>query len=479
MSKTLEEIITSPSLVREQWLSPELAVREVLAFERRFGAKHLMLACHAALPLILTPELVNLIHLNFLEEEQIPWVAEVDFLLSPLCRPIDEGLYEVEPSVREVLLVELENQFGFQRPFGLAKFLKFYLANKSGLKLRSEIIRTQRWIAQAYLDPDSLVGEMTNLLESSLSEGDNTIGLPEQIQVVTTLEMLTEPLERTNRQTEYQYLINNSRVFAYNLYGNFTNITERELIYDQVLSPTPSQQVSEPTIPELIQALEDEDSSVRDSAAEALGKIGSEASVPALIQALQDKDFLIRDSAAEALCQIGSEAAIAGLIQALQDEDFSVRTSVANLLDQIDPEASIPALIQALEDNKVTEVSLDQLLKDQGIQPLRNTNFAYFDPPESEANIAQRVWEYINQDTEGKLRNCTLQGYSDCNAQAVAKILYSSESYKANGQANLKVLAQHFNVPYQTFYSYWKKHCQPLLSEIARELVNSTEDSCR
>ena len=114
MSKTLEEIIVAPSLVREQWLSPELAVREVLAFERRFGSKHLMLACHAALPLILTPELLNLIHINFLEEEQIPWVAEVDFFLSPLCRLIDEGLYEVEPSIREVLLVELVDVFGMR-----------------------------------------------------------------------------------------------------------------------------------------------------------------------------------------------------------------------------------------------------------------------------------------------------------------------------------------------------------------------------
>jgi hypothetical protein len=127
MSKTFEDIITAPSIVREQWLSPELAVREVLAFERRFGSKHLMLACHAALPLILTPELLNLIHINFLEEEQISWVAEVDFLLSPLCRPIDESLFEVEPSIREVLLVDMENQFGFERPLRLAEFLQFYL----------------------------------------------------------------------------------------------------------------------------------------------------------------------------------------------------------------------------------------------------------------------------------------------------------------------------------------------------------------
>ena len=218
MSKTLEEIITSPSLVRENWLSTELAVREVLEFERRFGPKHLKLACHAALPLILSPELVNLIHLNFLEGEGIPWVAEVDLLLSPLCRPVDKGLYEVEPAIREVLLVELENQFAWERPFELANFLQFYLANKMGLKLCPQIIQTQRWIAQAYLDPDSLVEEIRHSLDANLSEEDNKFGLPAQIQVINILELLVEPLEATNKREEYQYLVDNSRLLAQLIY---------------------------------------------------------------------------------------------------------------------------------------------------------------------------------------------------------------------------------------------------------------------
>ncbi len=227
MSKTLEEIITSPSLVRENWLPTELAVREVLAFERRFGLRHLKLACHAALPLILSPELVNLIHLNFLEGEGIPWVAEVDLLLSPLCRPVDEGLYEVEPAIREVLLVELENQFGWERPFTLAKFLEFYLARKSGLKLRPQIIQTQRWIAQAYLNPDLVVQEMTHLLESSLSEENHILGLSEQIQVTNTVELLAEPLERTNYHEEYQYLTDNSKVLSEIFYGDEQKLKEK------------------------------------------------------------------------------------------------------------------------------------------------------------------------------------------------------------------------------------------------------------
>jgi hypothetical protein len=244
MSKTLEEIIAAPSLVREQWLSTELAVREVLAFERRFGSKHLMLACHAALPLILTPELLNLIHINFLDEEQIPWIAEADFLLSPLCRPIDEGLFEVEPSIREVLLVELENQFGFERPFGLAKFLQFYLNHKSGYKQRSEITSTQRWIAKAYINPDKVVEELTDLLKLSLSNGDYLLNLDDITESTIIIELLAEPLERTNLFNKYQYLINDLRVLSNLIYGEidtFKTITNSPTTKNRIdvsISPT-------------------------------------------------------------------------------------------------------------------------------------------------------------------------------------------------------------------------------------------------
>jgi len=254
----IEAIIATPSLVREQWLSSELAVREVLAFERRFGSKHLLLACHAALPLILTPELLNLIRINFLEEEQIPWVAEVDFILSSLCRPIDEGLFEVEPSVREVLLVELENR-GFERPFELAKFLQVYLVHQSGWEQRSEVTRIQWWIAQAYMAPDQVVEDLTNLLESSLSEENYLLSIPEQIQVVTVLEILAEPLERTNKLREYNYLINNSRVLAQILYK------DEPVIQQSLKRENTSQQVEnrEPMLisPVLVKKLTDSSSS--------------------------------------------------------------------------------------------------------------------------------------------------------------------------------------------------------------------------
>ncbi len=221
MADTLETILSGPSIIRERWLSTEMAVQEVVAFERRFGPKHLWLACHAALPLIITPELLNLLHLNFLDKEKIPWIAETDFLLSPLCRPIDEGLYEVEPGVREVLLVELENRFGWQRPLELANFLLAYLAKKPDRRQQPDITRTHQWIAQAYIDPDQVIGEMNAFLEESLSlESQSVINLSSQIQLATMLEVAAEPLERANLQTEYEQLVNDTRVLAGLLYGD-------------------------------------------------------------------------------------------------------------------------------------------------------------------------------------------------------------------------------------------------------------------
>ncbi len=206
MTKTLEAV------VRRRWLSPEDAVREVVAFERRFGEKHLSLACHCGLLLILTPELVNLVRINFLEGENIPWIAESNFLLSPLCRLLQEGIYEVEPCIREVLLVELENNFGWKRPFELAEFLWFYLDKQADKKYRPQFKWTQQWIAKAYLNPDSTIRQMKAILDKNISKNNSNLELTGQgVQIPHLVEILAEPLQTTNLWDEHEYLINTSR----------------------------------------------------------------------------------------------------------------------------------------------------------------------------------------------------------------------------------------------------------------------------
>jgi HEAT repeat protein/3',5'-cyclic AMP phosphodiesterase CpdA len=105
---------------------------------------------------------------------------------------------------------------------------------------------------------------------------------------------------------------------------------------------------SEKAIPELVKALNDEDSDVRRRAAEALGKIGSDAAIEELVKALNDEDSDVRRRAAEALGKIGSDAAIEELVKALNHENSSVRRSVANALLNIGSDAAIEALVKAL-----------------------------------------------------------------------------------------------------------------------------------
>ncbi|WP_256379388.1 HEAT repeat domain-containing protein [Brasilonema sennae] len=59
-------------------------------------------------------------------------------------------------------------------------------------------------------------------------------------------------------------------------------------------------------MPQLIKLLEDEDYSVRSSAADALGEIKSSAAVPQLIKLLEHEDFLVRSNAADAIGEIKS-----------------------------------------------------------------------------------------------------------------------------------------------------------------------------
>lgn len=130
-------------------------------------------------------------------------------------------------------------------------------------------------------------------------------------------------------------------------------------------------------------------------------------------------------------------------------------------------------------DSQPPPLSLDQLLNDETnttfVDILPDTKLSSPDSPETEFSIAYRLWEYILHDPERKLQNCIPQKYPNCNAQAVARMLYSGSYYKKNYLAKLNALAEEFGIPYKTFYSYWQKHCQPLLTEIAREIGNSLE----
>jgi HEAT repeat protein len=110
--------------------------------------------------------------------------------------------------------------------------------------------------------------------------------------------------------------------------------------------------------------LNDEHSSVRSSAADALGEIGDSATVTALIQALNDEHFYVRWRAANALGKIGNSTAVTGLIQALNDEHSSVRSSAADALGEIASPEKLPELTDLLSTTTKTYL-LDTISKIQ------------------------------------------------------------------------------------------------------------------
>jgi HEAT repeat protein len=108
---------------------------------------------------------------------------------------------------------------------------------------------------------------------------------------------------------------------------------------------------SEKAIPGLLKRLEDSDSDVRRSVAEALGEIRSEAAIPELLKLLKDSAFNVRRSAAEALSEIASAAAISELLKLLEGFNSDVCWIAAEVLGKIGPEAAIPGLLKRLEDS--------------------------------------------------------------------------------------------------------------------------------
>jgi WD40 repeat protein len=195
-------------------------MEEVVAFGKSFGPGTARFACHAAFPMFLTPELINLIRINFLSDDRDPpsWLAEADFLLSPLCVPLGEKNYCVEPRVRELLLADLLNWYGTneanRRLYALADFLVAYLDRTGVDGTRPDILRSQRWIAWSVLSPERVVRDMSALLDPGESAASASAGFMRHVLVATMLEVVRDPLEARIASPQFQRLIEASEFVA-------------------------------------------------------------------------------------------------------------------------------------------------------------------------------------------------------------------------------------------------------------------------
>ena len=126
------------------------AQRRVDRFVSRFEPSYRDLLCHVALPLVLTPELVSYLRNEFLRG--IPWIAEVDLLLSDLCSPAGYELYAIDIDVRAYLLKQCAERFGTSRMQQVANLLISYVRYLSDSKsLSDRELESQQWAAMVYL----------------------------------------------------------------------------------------------------------------------------------------------------------------------------------------------------------------------------------------------------------------------------------------------------------------------------------------
>jgi formylglycine-generating enzyme required for sulfatase activity len=205
--------LTDAEQLREQ------AKQAVDRFVRRFDESYRLLAYHAALPLVLTPELVNYLRNEFLRGEQVPWVAEVDLLLSDLCSQVGYELYAMETHVREYLLKQMQqdSRFGKQRMQKVAQVLYSYVSYLSRLNpgRRQQEIEAQRWAAMVYLGDEQCkqaAREIAQrLIETSSETGSASLtesGIRAELARLTRItEELSPQLEQEPTLLDYARLV--------------------------------------------------------------------------------------------------------------------------------------------------------------------------------------------------------------------------------------------------------------------------------
>ncbi|MBO3457634.1 SUMF1/EgtB/PvdO family nonheme iron enzyme [Aetokthonos hydrillicola Thurmond2011] len=181
----------------DDFTSYETASRYIADFAK-LGRSYLDLAYHAAFPLAITPNLLYYLRENFPYDQQgkklnIPWLAVGDLLLSNLCNPAGGQLYEMDSTVRHLLLklLQTDKRFGNQRLEQLSDCLLFYIQQKfnhTALDIKDFGDRPE-WIALAYTKPNELARELAQMLEQIYSQDK-----VEKIRTVSLPSKFAEPL---------------------------------------------------------------------------------------------------------------------------------------------------------------------------------------------------------------------------------------------------------------------------------------------
>ena len=143
------------------------------------GIEHRQLACLAAFPVVLTPDLLYKLWLNFRSNESRVenlnhQIVVSDILQSPICREIGDNLYKMHFDIRFTLLKTLQREPGFENSFffQLAEFLRDYLRFNPEKIPNARFFEAQYWLAESYLDPQKAARVILELLQQEEHDPD-------------------------------------------------------------------------------------------------------------------------------------------------------------------------------------------------------------------------------------------------------------------------------------------------------------------
>jgi len=133
--------------------------------------------------------------------------------------------------------------------------------------------------------------------------------------------------------------------------NSIRNATNRDLVEKAQQDLLEKAKLNEELSPLLMDALDDPNRDVRETAAYVLGEMRWREAVPKLIERLSDDDRIyVASRTATALGKIGDPAAIHGLIITLYDSYSSTRREAAEALGILKSQEAVPELIAILDD---------------------------------------------------------------------------------------------------------------------------------
>ncbi|MDX2248926.1 MAG: caspase family protein [Bacteroidia bacterium] len=196
---------------------------------------HWLFACHAAFPLLLTPELLYKLWLNFRtfpnksgKTRYIPYMVISDLLLSDLVKEVSTGMYEMAPGIRFALLQYLqqtEQTGGKKRLQEVADFVSVWVKEcLTGTDQKTRAFReAQEWAIEVYLNPESAIRQIYDELQKAYEKQDAHAQL-----------RLNTKLENLNKQYKFRIQLNPEADYVSRLEHllNYSQGT-KNLLYDR------------------------------------------------------------------------------------------------------------------------------------------------------------------------------------------------------------------------------------------------------